>query len=130
MADNIDVAKRLYQQFNEQNIPGILELLDPDIIWNSYGPDFALAVGAYHGRDGVAQFFKDLATQQTDSSFVPDQYWEGGGTVHVIGIERGTLNDSHLPFVNHFDHTLWFVDGSSLVQQFRANYNLSTKGDR
>ncbi|HSJ91435.1 MAG TPA: nuclear transport factor 2 family protein [Ilumatobacter sp.] len=129
MTDRIDVAKRLYDRFNAHDIPGILALLSPDIIWNSYGPDFALAVGTYHGRDGVEQFFKDLMTQQTDSSFVPDDYWDGGSTVHVIGVEKGTLNDSQLEFVNHYDHTLWFSDGSDLVQQFRANYNLSTKGD-
>lgn len=129
MTDRIDIAKRLYDRFNAHDIPGILELLSPDIIWNSYGPDFALAVGAYHGRDGVEQFFKDLMTQQTDSSFVPDDYWDGGSTVHVIGVEKGTLTDSQLRFVNHYDHTLWFTDGSDLVQQFRANYNLSTKGD-
>jgi ketosteroid isomerase-like protein len=129
MSEPIDVAKQLYTEFNNHNIPGILDLLSPDIIWNSYGPDFALAVGNYHGRDGVVQFFKDLMTQQTDSSFVPDTYWSCGPTVHVIGVEKGVLNDSQLNFVNHFDHTLWFVDGSSLVQQFRANYNLSTKGD-
>jgi ketosteroid isomerase-like protein len=129
MSKNIDTTKRLYDEFNNHNIPGILELLSPDIIWNSYGPDFALAVGSYHGREGVSQFFKDLMTQQTDSSFVPDAYWDGGETVHVIGVEKGVLNDSQLPFVNHFDHTLWFVTGSGLVQQFRANYNLSTKLD-
>lgn len=129
MSDRIDTATQLYAEFNKQNIPGILELLSPDIIWNSYGPDFAQAVGEYHGLDGVKQFFTDLMTQQTDTSFVPDDYWDGGGTVHVIGIEKGYLNDSHLNFINHFDHTLWFVDGSPLVQQFRANYNLSTKND-
>jgi len=129
MTDHVDIAKQLYAQFNAHNIPGILELLSPDIIWNSYGPDFALAVGDYHGHDGVQQFFKDLMTQQHDSSFVPDDYWAGGSTVHVIGVEKGTLTDSQLPFVNHFDHTLWFTEDSDLVQQFRANYNLSTKGD-
>jgi ketosteroid isomerase-like protein len=129
MSDPMDTAKQLYAEFNQHNIPGILELLSPDIIWNSYGPDFALAVGTYRGRDGVTQFFKDLLTQQTDASFVPDDYWQGGSTVHVIGVEQGTLNDSQLKFVNHFDHTLWFTEGSPLVQQFRANYNLSTKTD-
>ncbi len=126
--DHVDIAKRLYDRFNHHDIPGILELLDPDILWDSYGPDFALAVGAYRGHDGVKQFFSDLMTQQHDSSFVPDHYWGcSGDTVHVIGVEQGTLTDSQLKFVNHFDHTLWFVDGSDLVTQFRANYNLSTK---
>ena len=89
MSANIEMAKRLYDAFNAHDIPGILELLSPDIVWNSYGPDFALAVGDYHGPEGVEQFFKDLMTQQTTSSFVPDAYWDGGDTVHVIGVERG-----------------------------------------
>ena len=45
MSDRIDTAKQLYAEFNKQNIPGILELLSPDIIWNSVSSTFASSPG-------------------------------------------------------------------------------------
>ena len=128
-SSRVQAARTLYAAFNNHDIPGILALLDPAVEWDSFGPDFALAVGTYKGRDGVAQFFKDLMTQQTDTEFTPMEFCDCGATVHCMGIEKGTLNDSKLAFLNHWDHTLWFNDGNPLVVKFRANYQLSTKGD-
>jgi ketosteroid isomerase-like protein len=128
MTTNMDTAKALYDAFNRQDMPAIMALLDPAITWISYAPDFALARGTYNGKDGVGQFFKDLMTQQTDKSFEPQEFYEGDGTVHAMGVETGSLNDSGLEFVNHWDHTFWFAEDNPLVVKFRCNYQLSTSG--
>jgi hypothetical protein len=44
-SERLERAKQLYDEFNKHNIPGILDLLDPEIVWTSFGPDFATAVG-------------------------------------------------------------------------------------
>lgn len=130
-------AKDLYAAFNSHNIPGILALLEDDIRWDAYGPDFALAIGFFHGKAGVTDFFAKLvgpAGQQVDTAFVPEDYYVGQGTVHVTGFEAGTLT-THVaggayagkPFYNDFDHTLWF-GASGKISHFRANYNLALPG--
>jgi ketosteroid isomerase-like protein len=133
--DHLATAKALYAAFNAHNIPGILQLLDDNIEWDSFGPDFALAIGFFRGKSGVQDFFAKLVGpetgQQVDLRFQPKQYFAGGGTVHVIGVETGYLTSRVLggaaankPFFNNFDHTLWFAD-SGKITHFRANYNLA-----
>jgi len=135
--DQTASAKALYAAFNAHNIPGILELLDEDVQWDAFGPDFALAIGSFKGKAGVKDFFAKLVGpngQQIDSVFEPQQYFAGGGTVHVLGIEAGTLTKNVAagayagkPFFNHFDHTLWF-SASGKISHFRANYQLALSG--
>ena len=131
---NLATAKALYDAFLAHDMPGIIALLDDDIEWNAYGPDFALAIGCYKGKTGVQNFFGNLIGpegQQVDTLFAPLEYYEGGGSVHVIGIESGTLTKyveggalTGRTFYNNFDHTLWF-SASGLIARFRANYNLA-----
>jgi ketosteroid isomerase-like protein len=135
--DLLSTAKALYAAFNAHNIPGILDLLDDDVQWDSFGPDFALAIGFFKGKKGVGDFFAKLVGsdgQQVDSVFEPQEYFVGGGTVHVIGFEAGTLTkhvahgaDAGKQFYNNFDHTLWFSP-SGKISHFRANYNLALPG--
>ena len=132
--DSLSTAKALYAAFNAHNIPGILALLDDNVEWNAFGPDFALATGCFKGKSGVTDFFGKLVGptgQQVDHMFQPQQYFVGDGTVHVIGVEDGTLTQfvangtyKGKQFLNHFDHTLWFGT-SGLISAFRANYQLS-----
>lgn len=130
-------AKALYAAFNAHDIPGILALLEDDVRWDAFGPDFALAIGFFHGKAGVKSFFAKLVGpegQQVDAAFQPQEYYVGDGTVHVTGFEAGTLT-SHVAggayagkqFYNNFDHTLWF-GSSGKISHFRANYNLALPG--
>ncbi len=132
--DSLATAKALYAAFNAHNIPGILALLEDHVEWNAYGPDFALAIGCFKGKSGVTDFFGKLVGptgQQVDASFTPQHYYVGDGTVHVTGVEEGTLTQyvangayAGKKFYNNFDHTLWF-GASGLISAFRANYQLS-----
>jgi len=135
--DNAAIAKALYDAFNAHNIPGILELLDDNIEWDCFGPDFALAIGYFKGIDGVKDFFAKLVGpdtgQQVDTLFAPMHYFVSPETVHVIGVEKGYFTDrvmdgtlANKPFYNNFDHTLWFSGGK--ISRFRANYNLAQTG--
>jgi ketosteroid isomerase-like protein len=125
--DPLATAKALYAAFNAHNIPGVLALLDNDVQWNAYGPDFALAIGFFNGKAGVMEFFGKLVGpdgQQVDEVFMPQDYFVGDGTVHVTGFEAGTLTKNvgggayaGKQFYNNFDHTIWV--GASLAAQER-----------
>lgn len=135
--DSLATAKALYAAFNAHNMPGIMALLENDIDWTSYAPDFALAAGNFKGLAGVGDFFAKLigptTGQQIDTLFKPMVYTVGGGTVHVMGVESGTLTAlvdngkfAGKTFYNNFDHTLWFGAGGK-ISRFRCNYQLSLK---
>jgi ketosteroid isomerase-like protein len=135
--DPVATAKALYAAFNAHNIPGVLALLENDVQWDAYGPDFALAIGFFNGKAGVTEFFGKLVGpdgQQVDEVFMPQDYFVGGSTVHVTGFEAGTLTKNVAggayagkQFYNNFDHTIWF-GASGLISHFRANYNLALSG--
>ena len=135
--DPLATARALYAAFIAHNMPGIMALLEDDIDWTAYGPDFALATGNFKGLSGVGDFFAKLigptTGQQVDTLFKPMLYTLGGGTVHVIGVESGTLTAlvdngklAGKTFYNNFDHTLWFGAGGKIAR-FRANYQLSLR---
>ncbi len=135
--DPLATAKALYAAFNAHNIPGILALLENKVVWEAFGPDFALAIGTFTGKSGVTDFFGKLVGptgQQVDTIFMPQNFYVGGGTVHVTGFEAGKLtrfvangSDAGKQFFNHFDHTIWFGP-SGKISRFRANYQLALSG--
>ncbi len=124
--------KRLYDLFNAHDIPGILELFTDDVVWNSYAPDFAKALGTYNGKSettGIQRFFADLGYQQADTLFQPMHFYGSGPIVNASGIEEGWWMNG-MWFTNHWNHTIWFHEtGDKLAYQFRANYNLSLSGE-
>ncbi len=131
------IAGALYNEFNAHNIPGILELLDENIEWSSFAPDWALAIGFFKGHEGVQDFFGKLVGpkgQQHDVLFEPMHFFVSEQSVHVMGVEKGYFTENvkkgklaGKPFFNNFDHTLWF-NGAGKITRFRANYNLAQKG--
>ncbi len=129
---SLEQAKKLYELFNEHKIDDILGLLTDDVEWNSFGPDWALAIGSFKGHDGVKDFFNKLMKQQCNRAFVPLQYYASGEVeevVHAIGFENGYLKEigeAGRPFMNNWDHTFWF-NNEGKVYRFRANYNLALK---
>lgn len=68
-----------------------LELLSEDITWINYLPPQVPFGGEYHGHDGVAQYFQQMA-----ETFVLGQHdleeWdfiETGDTLVIVGCEKG-----------------------------------------
>jgi ketosteroid isomerase-like protein len=132
--DTQQIAGKLYEEFNKHNIPGILDLLNDDVVWSSFSVDWALAVGFFKGHDGVQDFFGKLVGpqgQQTDVMFEPMHFFVSEQSVHVIGVEKGYFTEyvkkgklANKPFFNNFDHTIWF-DAKGKIKRFRANYNMA-----
>lgn len=131
-------AGKLYDDFNAHNIDGVMELLNENVEWSAFAPDWALAIGFFHKHEGVRDFFTKLASpdhgQQRDTLFEPMHYFVSDQAVHVIGVEKGYFTDKvkkgkldGKPFFNNFDHTIWF-DENGYIKRFRANYNLAQKG--
>ena len=55
----IEMVKELYFAFNQGDMPKIMSLLSPDVIWIFHGPeDIITHAGIYKGREGVRQFFQ------------------------------------------------------------------------
>jgi ketosteroid isomerase-like protein len=80
--DNITAVQEIYAAFGRGDVPGILDRLAPDVVFD---PDFdgtAPWLTRREGRDGVAGFFADLAALDIHA-FEPRNFMAGGDQVAV-----------------------------------------------
>jgi ketosteroid isomerase-like protein len=99
--DNVTRIRSGYEMFAARDIPGVLGLFHPAIIW--YSPDTVRYGGRYEGPQGVATFFGTLGENYSELRVEPETFVDGGGTVAVCGHHRGTSRagvDFEVPFVH------------------------------
>jgi ketosteroid isomerase-like protein len=80
--DNLTSVQEIYAAFGRGDVPAILARLAPDVVFD---PDFdgtAPWLSRREGRDGVTQFFADLAALDI-SAFEPRNFMVAGNQVAV-----------------------------------------------
>jgi ketosteroid isomerase-like protein len=108
--DNRAIIEEGYERFAQQDVPGVLALFSPEIVWTIPGP--STVAGEYHGPEGVGEFFGKIAQTWDRLEVRPAEMLVEGDRVVVLGhhkIEVG--GSSHdVPFV----HT-WRLDNGRPV---------------
>lgn len=108
--DNGSIIREGYDRFAQQDVPGVLALFSPEIVWTIPGP--STLAGEYHGPEGVGQFFGKIAQTWDRLEVRPSEILVDGDRVVVLGhheIEVGGSNHE-VPFV----HT-WRLDGGRAI---------------
>jgi hypothetical protein len=83
--DNIRIIKDAYELFKKGDIPGLLNMLTDDVEWITPGPkDIMPVAGQRRGRNGVAEFFSTLSSQENVEVFEPEEYIAQGDKVVAI----------------------------------------------
>ncbi len=63
------IVEHVFADYAQGDIPGVLSLVSPDIVWISNGPEHVVPfAGAYAGREGVSDFLEKMAAALTDPS--------------------------------------------------------------
>jgi uncharacterized protein len=85
---NIEVVKHVYEAFADQDLEGLLTLVDPDCVVTQ---DASLPWGGrYVGHDDVTTFaFALMGT--TDSAVIAESLFEADGQVIECGRSKGTV---------------------------------------
>ena len=123
----IDLAKRVYENFGNGDLPGVLACLSSDIEWQLLGPSQIPYVGTYRGLEGVQRFFASLLETEEILEFAPEHFIDGGNTVVVLGHERcrtrATGKEYSVRWVQVFDAmdgaiTRWqeYLDTAAIVE--------------
>jgi len=83
---NKDIAQAVYELFGQGNVPAILELVTDDIKWTCPGPTNILPYAqVYHGKKGVAEFFKLIYANKDFPGFEVYEYISEGEKVVALG---------------------------------------------
>jgi ketosteroid isomerase-like protein len=87
---NVTLVQGLYAAFARGDIPAILEVMDPDIVWNvPKAPDYPLG-GIYRGPQSIAsEFFGVIPTYYLELAATADHIVDDGDQVIVLGEYRG-----------------------------------------
>ncbi|WP_313015285.1 nuclear transport factor 2 family protein [Brevundimonas sp.] len=111
---NRAVVARLYEGFATGDMPMILSILEPGIIWTE-AEGFPYA-GTYEGADAVvAGVFVRLATEWEGYQAIPERYVAEGDTVVALGHYSGRYLQTKKRFRAPFVH-VWTVSAGKLVR--------------
>ncbi|HEX7708085.1 MAG TPA: nuclear transport factor 2 family protein [Thermoanaerobaculia bacterium] len=113
-ARNTELARSGYDAFARGDVPVVLGLMSPEIIWHEAE---SLPYGGIHrGPDAVLQnVFMGLGRDWQPFAATPKQYIPAGDHVVVLGEYSGTNRVSGRAFVAPFAH-IWRFENGRLVE--------------
>jgi hypothetical protein len=86
--DTVALTKSGYYAFTSGDIPAVLDLFAPDIVWST--PDSLRFGGRYTGRDEILEFFSLAREHIAELHVEPETYLGAADSVVVLGRYRGT----------------------------------------
>ena len=111
---NLNSVQGVYDAFAKADIPAVLGFLSSDINWTEaegfpYG-------GTYVGPEAVLEgVFMRLGTEWEGFAAVPDEFFDAGETVVVLGKYSGKYKATGKSFQANFAH-VWKVREGKAVQ--------------
>jgi len=102
---NEELVRRGYEAFSRADVPAVLSLFGPDIVWHV--PGRSLLAGDYNGPDGVLEFFGKLV-EMTAGSFRIDIHDVLATDDHVVALVKTSGTRNGTPFTFDDAH-IWHV---------------------
>jgi ketosteroid isomerase-like protein len=106
----IQVTQAIFERFGEGDVPGILQLLHPEVVLDFYGPDLIPYAGHYEGRNQAERFFNTVLSSVDIHEFQPDQLFSDGNNVAVTGHLHLTARSTGRDIVSEFVHIIEVAD--------------------
>ena len=87
---NKAVVQQIYTDFGQGNVPGILNALHDDIIFDTPGPALIPWAGVRKGKAGIMDFFNQVGSTTSYEKFEPQEFMEEGDKVTATGVAHFT----------------------------------------
>jgi ketosteroid isomerase-like protein len=112
MGQNIKTVESMYAAFGRGDIPFVLTIMDPQIVWNE-AENFVYADrNPYVGADAIlGGVFARLGTEWDGFSAIPQEIVDGGETVVSLGRYGGVYKATGTKVDAQFVHVFKFKDG-------------------
>jgi ketosteroid isomerase-like protein len=109
---NIKLVQDAYAHFGRGDIPAILDTMTADVAIGIVGRrQDAPFFGIHSGRDGAAEFFKQLDAAHAISKFEPQRYLAAEEKVFVWGRYTWTMRKSGVSDTTTWFHEITIRDG-------------------
>lgn len=116
-SENVDVVHRAIAAFSGGDVTAFQALSSPDIEWKT-GLGALVGGEVFHGHEGVAAYFGQLASAWESFRFQADEYVDLGDVVLVLGRLEGHGRGGGVPVVSPVGAVWDLRDG--LVWRLRA----------
>jgi uncharacterized protein len=109
---NVDTVRGVYQAFAAGDVPAVLGAMSPDIVWIE-AENFPYADGSpYRGPQAIlGGVFARLGAEWDGFSAAPEEYFDAGDTVVVLGRYTGTYKATGQKLDAQLAHVWRLVDG-------------------
>ena len=108
----LELAKKLYDCFEKDDIPGVLSCLADDIVWELNGPPALIPYfGTFRGKEEVQKFFARVFAEEEILLFEAEQFIDGGNSVAVVGREHCRAKATGKEFSVRWTHVFDCRDG-------------------
>jgi ketosteroid isomerase-like protein len=112
MGQNSKTIEAFYAAMGRGDIPFVIGILDPKIVWNEAEHFVYADQSPYVGVDAVLNgFFARLGREWDNFSAVPNEIVDGGETVVAFGRYGGTYKATGVSVRAQFTHVFKFKDG-------------------
>ena len=109
---NKESVQALYDLFGQGNVPAILDLVTDDITWTCPGPtDILPYAQVYHGKKGVAEFFKLIYANKDFPKFEVKELIEEDNKVVALGHWDAKSKKTGKPYSGDWAMVFYFRDG-------------------
>ena len=121
--DNVAKTQELFGHFGAGNIPGILEMLNDDIVIDFYGPSTIPYAGHYEGKEQARKFFETVLASVNINQFDQDSFVAQDDKVVVFGHLNLTAKKTGGSIASDYVHFITMKDGKwSHFRDFMNTY--------
>lgn len=115
--ENVWLVKEAYAAFGAGDLPKLLGLMSPDIVWEFPASTVIPWAGKFVGPAETARFFGALAEHVEAEAFEPLHFIASGNQVMVLGHERFRVKSTRRTWQCEWSHA--FVLGAGKLTSFR-----------
>lgn len=127
MKTPIETVQAAYAAFGAGDIPALLALCSPNIVWQFVADRAAPYNATVSGHEQVGQWFAAVGASDDIHEFEPREMLAGPEHVTVIGHERTTLRATGKTFECPWVHVFHIKDG--VVTRFWGMFDTQASGD-
>jgi hypothetical protein len=109
--DNVALVRQGYEAFQKGDLNALLSLFSSDIDWELPEVEGIAFSGKRHGREAVAEFFRDMLAAQDVREMVPDQWIAQDDKVVVLGHSTFAVKATGREYSDDYCHVFRIADG-------------------
>jgi len=110
-SENTALVQQAYALFGRGDIPGLMKLMSPDVVWDIMKVENVPFTGRFPGVDGVQRFFGTLAGTVDILKFEAQEFIAQRDKVVVLGESLFKTKDGGREFANKWAHVITVANG-------------------